>query len=152
MLHQYRQGVCWNENKERSSSNDGETQSVLALNMLSRNDWQYAYSSSMNTKTRQRPKATNIRCKTCSCPPRARMRMHTEVGKRPSPRIRDLKRTNCTQNACTVRWLPFRVFIPTAIALEEELLMGNHSTRKMETSCQTWFLCSLSVKTAKGTC
>ena len=63
----------------------------------------------------------------------------------------DLERTSCTQNA--VRWPPvFGSYVPTASALEEELLTRNPSTMMMEASSQNWFLCWQRVKTAKEKC
>ena len=95
------------------------TTSVLALTILSNNDWHYKQVQYEHANTNLKAKATYVRSKPWCCVPFA--------GKVPSSlQIRDLERTSHTQNA--VRWFLFGSYVPTTSTLEEKLLTENPST------------------------
>ena len=71
------------------------TPSVLALTILSNNDWHYKQVRCEHANTNLRAKATYVRSKPCCC-----IAANPFAGKVPSSlQIRDLERTSCT-HAC----------------------------------------------------
>ena len=93
------------------------TTSVVALTILSNNDWHYKEIQYEHANTNLKAKATHVRSKPWCCV--AASPFAREVPR--SLQIRDLERTSHTQNA--VRWFLFGSYVPwTASTLEEKLL------------------------------